>query len=190
MVKLCETSGLDVCKAERIKSNVAGTFFRDISKSFFTRLKQCDTAEIKKAITKQSAKKKKEESLEKKIEPPENILNAADSREERNYIRHFLKQQSRTLDYSKLFSYLGSRKDNAQVYDAYSTEMMKDIIEDYSESETISTEAVDRIIDDKVMADVFGFDNSRATLEEKEAFKYYKIFNKVLIELKYSMAFS
>ena len=102
----------------------------------------------------------------------------------------FPSEKSRTLDYSKLLSYRGSRKDNAQVYDAYSTEMMKDIIEDYSESETISTEAVDRIIDDKVMADVFGFDNSRATLEEKEAFKYYKIFNKVLIELKYSMAFS
>ncbi len=188
MVESGEKSGLDVAKAERINSNIAGAFFMDISESFLTKLKQCDIVEIRKAITKQS--KKGEGLLEKKIEPSENILNAADSREDRNYIRHFLKQQSRMLDYSKLFSYLGNRKDNVQVYDAYSVGAMKDIIQDYSEAETISVEAVDRIIEDKVMEDIFGFDNSRATVEEKEAFKHYKIFNKALIELKYSMAFS
>ena len=102
------------------------------------------------------------------------------------YMCHLLKQREKMLDYSKLFSHLGRKRDNYNSYDSYSLAYDAKAAEGYAEHETISTEAVARIIEDSIVENMCGFSLNRTTLEEKEAFKVYAIFNQSLIQLKYS----
>ncbi|MEA3514243.1 MAG: hypothetical protein U9R34_02105 [Nanoarchaeota archaeon] len=103
------------------------------------------------------------------------------------YMHHLLKQQENMLDYSKLFLHFGKKKYDYNSYDTYSSAYKGDFGKAYLNHETISPEAVDRIIEDSMIENMCGFSLNRATIEEKEAFKVYAMFNRTLIQLKYSM---
>jgi len=103
------------------------------------------------------------------------------------YMSHLLKQQENMIDYSKLFSHFGKKRQNYNSYDAYSSAYTEDSEKNHLKHETISYEAIDRIIEDRLVENMCGFSMNRATIEEKEAFKMYSMFNQSLIQLKYAI---
>ena len=153
-----------------------------------------ETAEKKKDVKK---KKNDEKSISdiikaKKVDEKKSIDNKVAGQKrvkslfsDAGYMRHLLKQQENMLDYSKLFSHMGKKREVYNSYDTYSSAYGSDSGEVYTE--TISTEAVDRIIEDSIVENMCGFSLNRATIEEKEAFKVYAMFNRTLIQLKYAM---
>lgn len=129
---------------------------------------------------------KKKKSPDKKKSIDNKVIDQNRALDDAGYVRHLLEQQENMLDYSKLFSHLGGKKDNYNSYDAYSLVYGEKAEEEYEGHETISNEVVDRIIQDSIVENLCGFSLNRTTLEEKEAFKIYAMFNQSFIQLKYS----
>ena len=168
--------------------------FKNITGSFITKTKSNLLLGKKKIIKKKidkilDKKSKKDENLEDKIVVNQKSIDAKVSNDERNYILRFLDKQQKMLDYSKLFSYMGTKRESENQYvsynGAYSDDAVKELSEIYT-VETISKDAIDRVIEDKKMSDLFGFNAGRADYKEQEAFKFYKIFNNALVEMRYS----
>ena len=157
-----------------------------------------ETAEKKKQVKKKENDGKsisdviKAKQLPEKVDGKKSIDNKVTSHKgakslfaDAGYMHHLLKQQENMLDYSKLFSDMGKKIQSYNSYDAYSSAYKGDSKDVYTE--TISPEAVDRIIEDSMVDNMCGFSLNRATIEEKEAFKMYSMFNQSLIQLKYAM---
>mgnify|MGYP006283544879 CR=1 FL=1 len=124
----------------------------------------------------------KEGELEKKVDNPDNaektidepVLNSNDI---------VVLPEYEMPDHTKLFSYLGQEmaQEKQPFYDYQSGED-----EEFENSE-LSMEEIERIIEQKCIATKFGIYNDTTTIDEKEAFKIYKLFNTALIEIKYEM---
>jgi hypothetical protein len=158
-----------------------------------------DTAEIEESIQRLLKKNKPEDKKENEDilpEEREEIIDAdlesilgikelleRESAIDAEYMR-ILMADHEIPDYSKIFDYhKGKAYEPYHLYSAYESEHERECEED--SYDMISQESVDKIIKDAVVKKMFSMHSENVTLEEKEAFEIYKIFNKTLIELKY-----
>jgi len=95
------------------------------------------------------------------------------------------------INYVDLFSYFMETRANSNLYSNYiagensekeeTTKLFAKV------DETLKKEVIEDIIMEKKMEDIRGVDNRHLTTKNKEAFKYYRLFNSALIMLKYSI---
>ncbi|MBN2112267.1 hypothetical protein JW707_04160 [Candidatus Woesearchaeota archaeon] len=132
---------------------------------------------------KQKKAEKKDKELSDKVEPKKKEGKEESVHKKMDYQR-FLEQQMVKLDYAAMFGYLGNLKKRVYEYSA-SENNVKTV---YKKEETLARERILFYIDESKMDQIMGITRSWALSEEREAYKWWRVFNTNMAYLLFDLS--
>lgn len=149
--------------------------------------------EQKKLCEKKNKDKKKEKKPEKKKKDDKDLSEKVNVKKDGKDDLHkkidyhkFLEHQLHKLDYSNLFSYLNDSVKKPEY--EYSIGESDSIRLTYRKEETIAWQDIQEVTDETKMEGLMGVNRSFVMNEKKEAYKWWKVFNKALGEFLYDVS--
>jgi|TARA_Y100000310_G_C20672473_1_gene811058 hypothetical protein len=147
-------------------------------------LKRKPKNKLKEKVEKRKNKKKVNE-LSDTVEDVK--INFKDSKKEK-ILYSMILEKVKSLDYTKLE--YGKIAEPLAINWGYENYQKEGSNNNFSSEETISTEDINRIIEEDVINEKCHISTTNISVDARERFKYFKLFNKTLVENKYEMAFN
>jgi hypothetical protein len=139
---------------------------------------------LREKVKKRKNKKKVNEEISDKVQDIK--TNFKEFKKEK-ILYSILIEESKGLDYSKLqYGKIAEPLAINWNYDNYQNVNQSE----FSSEETLNNEAIDKIIEEEVINAKFHISTTNISVDAKERFKYFKLFNKSLVEMKYELAFN
>jgi len=131
-----------------------------------------------------------EKDIMKKESVLEKLLKKEKENREKNRKQKEIEEfysNDKTIFYINLFSYLSEmKKEEKKAEEKKAETKEKEVVV----IETIEKEMVDKIIEEKKIKDILRIDMFSTNAEDKEVWKFYRLFNDALIKVKYAVGFS
>ena len=136
---------------------------------------------LKEKVEKRKSRKKVSEEISDKVKDIKTNF------KKEKILYSILIEESKGLDYSKL--QYGKVAEPLAInwnYDNYQNVNQSE----FSSEETLNNEDINKIIEEEIINPKFHISTTNISVDAKERFKYFKLFNKSLVEMKYELAFN
>jgi hypothetical protein len=136
---------------------------------------------LKEKVEKRKSRKKVSEEISDKVKDIKTNF------KKEKILYSILIEESKGLDYSKL--QYGKVAEPLAInwnYDNYQNVNQSE----FSSEETLNNEDINKIIEEEIINTKFHISTTNISVDAKERFKYFKLFNKSLVEMKYELAFN
>jgi hypothetical protein len=147
-------------------------------------LKRKPKNKLKEKVEKRKSKKKVNE-LSDTVEDIK--INFKDQKRKK-ILYSMILEESKSLDYTKLE--YGKVAEPLAISWGYENYQKEGSNNNFSSEETISTEDINKIIQEDAIKDLCHISTTNVSVDARERFKYFKLFNKALVENKYELAFN